>query len=131
MSTYQQSYSKSGPKDLHATNLQMRELRNRPSGITTAKEDLQGIKMTSVLTGEQYRDFEDPQQNTHIQRSWVYGGERTLDVADDNLRRTLDQMGGSGTTDMIMSQYKRSGLPQFRIGDGTTSVPLESEILVY
>ena len=129
MSTYQQSFSRAGPEDVRLKNSEMRELGNKSAGLSTNYKNIEGIQMTSVLTGEQYRDFEDPQQNTHIQKTWVYGGDRTMNYADENLQKTLDDMGGQGTTQMIMNHYRKSRLPENKIGDGQTSIPVESKFL--
>lgn len=80
-----------------------------------------------MLIGENYRDYEDPQQNTHIQRSWVHGKERSLNVAENSLRRTMSTLGGSAPKDEIMSVYRKGIYPQFKIGDKLNSLPLESK----
>ena len=81
--------------------------------------------MSSVLSGEQYRDYEDPQHNTHCQRTWVYGGEGALQQADGGLRRTLEFLGGSAAPQRLVDQYRQSRNPKARLGDGPTTVPLE------
>jgi hypothetical protein len=82
--------------------------------------------MSSVLSGEQYRDYEDPQHNTHCQRTWVYGGEGALQQADSGLRRTLESLGGSAAPQSIVDHYRLSRNPKARLGDGPTTLPLES-----
>lgn len=82
--------------------------------------------MSSVLSAEQYRDYEDPQFNTHCQRTWVYGGERSLAHADYGLRKTLNAMGGTTTPEALMGMYQYARNPKARIGDGPTTLPLEN-----
>ena len=84
--------------------------------------------MTSVLTGEQYRDFEDPQHNTHCQRTWVYGGDPLVKIADNGLRQTLEAMGGTAAPEAVVGMYRQSRNPKARIGDGPTTIPLESTL---
>ena len=86
--------------------------------------------MTSVLTGEQYRDFEDPQHNTHCQRTWVYGGDPLVGIADKGLRQTLEAMGGTATPEAVVGMYRQSRNPKARIGDGPTTIPLESNFIL-
>lgn len=104
----------------------MRNFRSRGAG-TTEKVKLEGKKMSTLLIAENYRDYEDPQKNTHIQRSWVHGKDRTLNVAEKSLRRTASCLGGSATRDHIMSSYRKSIYPKFKIGDGLNSLPVESK----
>lgn len=82
--------------------------------------------MSSILSSEQYRDYEDPQHNTHCQRTWVYGGEQALKHADNGLRKTINQLGGSALPQTIMDHYRMARNPKARIGDGPTTLPLES-----
>jgi hypothetical protein len=99
--------------------------RNNRAGVRQDHKDREGLKMTSLLTGEQYRDFPDPQHNTSIQRAWVYGGENCLNAANEKLSKTLSDMKGHKTTDSIIARYQRdySGL---KGADITTSLPLEN-----
>ena len=63
--------------------------------------------MTSCLTGEQYRDFPDPQFNTHVQRSWVPGRENSLTAADRKLENTVSSMDlkNCGDSSLVMGKY--------------------------
>lgn len=106
-----------------------RDFRSRPAGLAE-RVKLEGTKISSLLVGETYRDYEDPQQNTHIQRAWVHGKDRTLDVAEKNLRRTTSCLGGMATREEIMSTHAKSIYPQFKIGDGINSLPLESKLTI-
>lgn len=135
MTTYQSAFSRNIDNDVVNQTLRERELREKCAGGKT-QDDRKiggnsprnpGTKMTSVLTGEQYRDFEDPQHNSHCQRSWVYGGDPTIGVADKGLSRTLEAMGGSASPEAVIAMYRQSRNPKARIGDGPTSLPLESK----
>mgnify|MGYP000051713394 CR=1 FL=1 len=129
MTTYQSAYSRQGKEGVEEAIRSERELRERGSGLGTPSDlKVQGPKMISVLTGEQYRDFEDPQHNTHCQRTWVYGGDNTLKVADSSLRNTIQGLGGVATPEDIMKSYRINRNPKARIGDGPTSLPLESTL---
>lgn len=128
MTTYQESFQRSnGQAKSMRYSQSMRNFRSKPAG-TTEKIKLEGKKLSTLLTAENYRDYEDPQKNTHIQRSWVHGKDRTLDVAEKRLRRTTSTLGGSATKPLIMSNYRKSIYPKFKIGDGLNSVPLESKL---
>lgn len=127
LTTYQSAYSRNNQPDASNETLMDRSLRERPAGSRRDPElKLGGIKMTSVLTGEQYRDYEDPQHNTHCQRTWVQGGDNTLLVTDANLRKTLQSLGGEATPQSIIGMYRHSRNPKARIGDGPTTIPLEN-----
>lgn len=127
LTTYQSAYSRNKKSDLQADIKDERALRERPAGSRRDVElKLGGIKMTSVLTGEQYRDYEDPQHNTHCQRSWVCGGDNALSSTDNKLRSTLQSLGGIAHPDTIMERYRQSTNPKARIGDGPTTLPLEN-----
>lgn len=134
MTTYQSAFSRNQEGDTLSQTLKERDLRDRPAGGRRQDETkvggiinfTQGTKMTSVLTGEQYRDFEDPQHSTHCQRTWVYGGDSTIALSDKGLRRTLDAMGGSAAPEAVIAMYRYSRNPKARIGDGPTTLPLES-----
>jgi len=89
-------------------------------------EKIAGLKMSTFLVGEPYRDFADPQYNSHVQRTWVYGKEKSLEVAENNLNNTISKMGGRGTQNAIMSNLRKSTLPRFRVGDGPNTLPIES-----
>jgi hypothetical protein len=62
-----------------------------------------------------------------VQRSWVHGKDRTLNVAEKTLRRTASALGGKASRDHIMSSFRKSVYPKFRVGDGLNSLPIESK----
>lgn len=127
MTMYQSSFSRNKQPDPNASIAASRELRERPAGSRRdADLKLGGIKMTSVLTGEQYRDYEDPQHNTHCQRTWVYGGDSSLAGTDKSLRHTLENLGGQAAPESIISNYRQARNPKARVGDGPTTLPLEN-----
>ena len=82
--------------------------------------------MTSVLTAEQYRDFPDPQYNTHVQRSWVYGKENAIDVADKKLEHSAKGMcqANGGNSEGVLAKYKRDYMGVIG-ADKLTSLPIE------
>lgn len=131
MTTYQSAFSRNENNDMLSQTMKERELREKGSGgkLQSEKKN-EGTKLTSVLVGEQYRDFEDPQHNTHCQRTWVYGGDSTLTHTDANLRKTLDALGGNATPEEILAVYRLAKNPKARIGDAATSLPLESNLII-
>lgn len=77
---------------------------------------------------EKYRDFPDPQFNTGIQRSWVYGNENALDVAEKNLNATIAGMGPYSRhtrSEVVMAKYERDHLGP-KGADNEASLPLEN-----
>lgn len=46
--------------------------------------------MTSVLTGEKYKNEIDPKDNTAIQRSWMPQKDKALLAAQSNLQTNLN-----------------------------------------
>jgi hypothetical protein len=82
--------------------------------------------MNSCLTGEQYRDFPDPQFNTHVQRSWVYGGENSLNAADRKLEQTVASMDFKQRKDsgLVTEKYHRDHNKTYG-ADRETTLPME------
>jgi hypothetical protein len=67
----------------------------------------------------------DPQNNTRIQRSWLPGGDRSVDVAERNMKLNLDFNASRGSFDGdAMKDYRRN-LSQTKPYDIATSLPLE------
>lgn len=127
MTTYQSSFSRNTQQDLIDQTASDRQFRETGSGGNKKSEFKNGgIKMTSVLTGEQYRDYEDPQHNTHCQKTWIQGGDRALKYTDRDLRKTLDILGGESQPETVVSMYRLARNPKARIGDGPTTLPLEN-----
>lgn len=127
LTSYQSAFSRNKQSDIQNDTIEERNLRQRPAGSRRDAElKMGGIKMTSVLTGEQYRDYEDPQHNTHCQKTWIAGGDSALASTDYNLRRTLQSLGGAANPESIVGMYRRSRNPKARVGDGPTTLPLEN-----
>lgn len=127
LTMYQSAFSRNKQPDPATDIMAERDLRERPAGSRREAElKLGGIKMTSVLSGEQYRDYEDPQHNTHCQRTWVYGGDASLARTDKSLRQTLENLGGQATPASIIDNYRQARNPKARLGDGPTTLPLEN-----
>ena len=127
MTTYQSAFSRNQNNDMLTKTLLERELRERGAGSKREDERrIGGIKMSSVLSAEQYRDYDDPQHNTHCQRTWVYGGEKALSYTDNGLRKTLNAMGGTATPEALVGMYRYARNPKAKVGDGATTLPLES-----
>lgn len=94
------------------------------------RNNVPGKAMNTMLIGEKYRDYEDPQLNTHSQRTWVYGKDKGMDYVEKNLNSTLSKLGGNATRTAIVGSMRKGALPRFKKGDGINSLPLESEILI-
>lgn len=84
--------------------------------------------MNSYLVGEPYRDYPDPQFNTHVQRTWVYGKEKSLKVAEDKITDTALKLGNRARPQTVAAGMRKRTLPTFKIGDGPNTLPLESTI---
>lgn len=96
---------------------------NRISGTKEIPADQQGLKMTSVLTGEKYRNRKkliiyfrqtlncllviDPKDNTSVQRSWLPFKDKALLYAEENLQKNqeINTKSGFKTNDPLKS-YK-------------------------
>lgn len=77
LTAYEIGYGKPD-KDMPIDALKSPQLRrDKSAGVLTDSLTKNGLRMSSVLAGEQYRDFPDPQFNTGIQRSWIYGNENS------------------------------------------------------
>ncbi len=84
--------------------------------------------MTTLLIGEQYMDFEDPQKNSYVQRSWIYGCDPTIKRVEEKLNNTLRQLGGKASRATIMNTMARERVNGNRIIDMNNSLPLEGKI---
>lgn len=90
--------------------------------------NISGIKISSILTGEQYRDYQCPQYNSHVQRSWVYGKEHSMQKADQKLENTIAGMRNSengNNAQAVLAKYQRNHC-DFNGIDKATSLPLEN-----
>lgn len=127
MTSYSEQFSRP-IKETAAEVVSRRELsRDKSAGLLTpSAARREGLKMTSCLTGEQYRDFPDPQFNTHVQRSWIYGREGSLKAADRKLENTIASMDfkQGKDSDLVMGKYQRDHTKFFG-ADKETSLPLE------
>ena len=101
------------------------KMRNTSAGGIPRADAKEGIYSSSILIGEQYRDFPDPQFNTQAQRAWVYGLENSMVVADKQANEILKKMPKPTTADALMARYKRQyrGL---KGADTHMSLPLEN-----
>merc|ERR1711976_435755 len=102
--------------------------RNASAGVLSDSRDTEGIKISSILTGEQYRDYECPQFNTHVQRSWVYGKESSLERCDKKLEDTAKKLRNSDmqtTAQNVLARYQVNH-KEFNGIDKPTSLPLEN-----
>jgi len=43
------------------------------------------MKLTSVLTGEKFRDLPDPKDNTSVQRAWLPAPDPSIVIAQKNI----------------------------------------------
>jgi len=91
-------------------DLQDERMKRRTSaGILSESRESEGIKISSILTGEQFRDYECPQFNTHVQRSWVYGKEGSLERCDKKLEQTAKMLRASdinAKSSAVLTRYQ-------------------------
>jgi hypothetical protein len=93
-------------------------------GHKARPEDAKGIKMTSTLTGESFKNALDPQQNTRVQRAWLPYVEGAIKAAEDNMAKndTINSTNGFKTTDKLANY--RANNSQVLPYDIATSLPL-------
>lgn len=125
LTSYQSQNSR--PKQTEALKafVDLQTEKNRRAGVKTGQGSREGVKITSILTSEQYRDYPDPQHATHAQRAWVYGHENSLKVADDKLAKTFSTFDQQNkTAEGTLAKYQRdyAGL---KGADNEASLPLE------
>jgi len=94
-------------------------------GHVARPEEQKGIKMTSTLTGESFKNQLDPQQNTRVQRSWLPYVEGAIQAAEANIVRndTINASNGFKTTTDNLANY-RANNNQVLPYDIATSLPL-------
>jgi len=92
LTTYQKMYDRRTKPTAEADFERRNMRRDVSAGMLTDSRSIEGLKKSSILTAEQYRDYQDPQFNTHVQRSWVYGKENSLGIADGKLEKTVEEM---------------------------------------
>jgi len=126
LTSYQSQNSR--PKQTEALKAFVDEqsCRNRRAGVKTGQGQREGVKITSILTSEQYRDYPDPQHATHAQRTWVYGHENSLKVADDKLAKTFTNFDQKDkTAESTLAKYQRD-YQGMKGADNEASLPLEN-----
>lgn len=124
MTQYRESYTNG---DLNQSKRRKkRGSVTRHAGVSTENRRMKGKKKTTFMIGESYRDYQDPQQNIHCQRSWIYGKEKALDVVESKLNRTLASIGGKGKRKTAMNTLL-SNMFKRNVGDLPNSLPIEGE----
>jgi hypothetical protein len=93
-------------------------------GYTRRPEEEKGIKMTSTLTGESFKNQLDPQENTRVQRSWLPYVEGAIIAAENNMKKNVEINASTGfkTTDKLTNY--RANNSQVLPYDIATSLPL-------
>jgi len=93
-------------------------------GYTGRPDEQKGIKMTSTLTGEVFKQEQDPQQNTRVQRSWVPYVEGSIKAAEKNMKKNdeINTTTGFKTTNRL-DNY-RANNSQVLPYDIATSLPM-------
>jgi len=93
-------------------------------GYTGRPDAQKGIKMTSTLTGEVFKQEQDPQQNTRVQRSWLPYVEGAIKTAEENIKKNdeINATTGFKTTNKL-DNY-RANNSQVLPYDIATSLPL-------
>lgn len=77
--------------------------------------------MTSVVTGEKFRDAPDPKENTQIQRAWLPTSDPGLTVATNNLTKT-DLKNYKAATNQVYPYDIATSLP---LADGVYTLHLK------
>jgi len=128
MTTHHEAFdrpTKQTPQEFTQTQL---EKLNRFGGKNPRPYEQTGIKMTSALTGEQYKNQKDPQQNTKIQRSWLPYKENALEAAENNIKQNTMRNTSLGLkTTETLANY-RTNLTQTLPYDIATSLPMEDGV---
>ena len=127
-STYKQSYCTSANEINHNTGanfrLANRSRRHQPSGALPQRLNM-STQISTLLMGEQYMDFKDPQKNSFVQRAWVYGQDSTLGRVEQKLNQTLKNLGGAGSRHLVMSNIANERSINHVKGDLHNSLPFE------
>ena len=133
MTVYRQSYA----RDLTNTTKDFVDGKRSLMGTGAGKQKPVGDKVerkkrSTMLIGEDFRDFEDPKQSVHVQRTWVYGRDKGLEYVEDEIEKALKTMDGKGTKDEIIASINRSRLPEpgdvKEGGDGPGTIPVEGKM---
>lgn len=92
--------------------------------LTGEDENKDGKRKRSPIIGEMYRNDKDPQVNTTVQRSWVYGKENSLENVNKGFFRVKTQIKQNASDMELVEKYRANN--QQRIGaDNVNSLPLE------
>ena len=127
MTVYRESYTR-GMFDTAKSFASSRRSASK-KGAGVHKSLIQKRKKRSTLfVGEDFRDFADPKQSTHIQRTWVYGKDRATQIIESKIQQALKESGGKATRKQIFSSMEKTKLPQLKKGDGPNSLPIEGKI---
>jgi len=97
------------------------------AGFNIRPETAKGIKMTSPLTGEVFKQEQDPQQNTRIQRAWLPYVEGAIKAAEEGLQKTQTLNQSSGVKTEKLSNY-RAANTQVLNHDIATSLPMSDGV---
>lgn len=124
MSTYRESYTNGNTAD-NKNNI--KDVLKKQAGVATDPKRISRKKLGTFLIGENYRDYEDPQNSTHCQRSWVYGKETSLSKVEQKLNRTLADHGGKMKRRTAMNSLLRSMYGKGKQGDMPNSLPIEGK----
>ncbi|EGR32527.1 hypothetical protein IMG5_079140 [Ichthyophthirius multifiliis] len=123
MTSYQQAFSRP-IKETAKQVIEIQEKKNNFAGTNERPLNQQCSKMTSVLTGEKYKNEQDPKDNTSIQRAWLPYYDKALQVAEKNLQinNQINQSKGFQPKDQL--QTYKTNLNQVFKRDITTSLPI-------
>lgn len=101
---------------------------SRPAGLPKERSFTdQGMRLTSCLTGEKYRESEDPKDSTRAQRAWLPRTDSSLRFAEQNLTQFKSLTRGKSVG--LPSTY-RSMITQVNPIDNANSLPMESTEMI-
>jgi len=123
--SYHDAYSRPLKDNAQETIQRFYETQNKYSGGNERPIERQGPKMTSVLTGEKFKNLPEPKDNTGVQRSWLPYPDRGLDVALQNLQTNETVNTITGFKPLNPLQTYRQNNAQILPYDIATSLPLQ------
>ncbi|KRX02786.1 hypothetical protein PPERSA_02276 [Pseudocohnilembus persalinus] len=100
--------------------------KDKFSGANERPVEKQSIKSISALTGEKFKNEQEPKDNTAIQRSWLPYQDKALNAADNNLKNNQTVNSKSGFTPQDPMQTYKQNNQQTLPYDIATSLPLGS-----
>jgi len=127
LTTYQQFHGRNSvPTSQDVAQIDGKKMATG-AGFNIRPETAKGIKMTSPLTGEVFKQEPDPQQNTRIQRAWLPYVEGAVKAAEEGLQKTstLDQSQGVKTGKL---ENYRAANTQVLNWDIATSLPMSDGV---